>query len=94
MQANNMSNDKQSSLEWFAKESWKLRIQLENKEITMGEYCVTYYDLFDKAKALHKEEIEDAVYWGNIKGYDEHKRTCIDDEDQQYYNETFNPKEK
>jgi hypothetical protein len=44
---------------------------------------------FEEAKAMHKKEIKDAIFWGNIKGYDEHKRTWVFDEDEQYYNETY-----
>ena len=51
-------------------------------------------DLLEHHKAMHKKEIKDAIFWGNIKGYDEHKRTWVFDEDEQYYNETFNTKEK
>jgi hypothetical protein len=51
-------------------------------------------DLLEHHKAMHKKEIKDAIFWGNIKGYDEHKRTWVFDEDEQYYNETFNPQEK
>lgn len=51
-----MSNNKQSSVEWFAKESWKLRFRVENKEITIGEYAGAYFDLIEQAKAMHKEE--------------------------------------
>ena len=81
-----MSNDKQSSLELFALALYEGGfLQGNGDEIN---------DLLEHHKAIHKSEIEDAIYWGNIKGYDEHKRTCIDDEDQQYYNETFNTKEK
>jgi hypothetical protein len=46
-------------------------------------------EILEQSNKMFKEQIEDAIYWGNIKGYDEHKRTWIDDEDQQYYNETF-----
>lgn len=39
---------------------------------------------------LEKQQIIDAVDWGNRKGYDEHTLTCIHDEDLKYYNEIFN----
>lgn len=81
-----MSNNKQSSVEWFSRESWKLKVKLENKEITIGEYGVTYVDLLKQAKAMHKKEvlyaymktlpIEDGVF------------TAID-KAHEYYNETF-----
>ncbi|CAB4141944.1 hypothetical protein UFOVP428_38, partial [uncultured Caudovirales phage] len=49
-----MSNNKQSSVEWFAQESWKLRIELEAGKISMGEYANKYYQLKEQAKAMHK----------------------------------------
>lgn len=78
-----MSNNKQSSLEWFSKESWKLKVKLENKEITIGEYGVTYVDLLKQAKAMHKEEIIEA--WSN--GYDEEDRASSNP--LEYYKEIF-----
>ena len=36
-----------------------------------------------------KEQIINAIEWGNRKGYDEHTLTCIYDEDLKYYNETY-----
>jgi len=50
-------------------------------------------DLLEKVeelKEIEKQQIIDAVEWGNRKGYDEHTLTCIYDEDLKYYNETFN----
>ena len=78
-----MNNDKQSSVEWFSQESWKLKVKLENQEITIGEYGVTYVDLLKQAKAMHKEEIIEA--WSN--GYDEDDRATSSP--LKYYNETF-----
>ena len=66
-----MSNDKQSSVEWFAKESWKLRVELEDEKISLGEYANKYYQLKEQAKAMHKDEIEstydDAIMKGRHK---------------------------
>jgi hypothetical protein len=73
-----MTNNKQTSVEWLVE-------QLKSKHnIDISRLSVT-----DKAKAMHKEEILDAVDWGNRKGYDEHKLTCIYDDDKQYYNEVY-----
>jgi hypothetical protein len=47
--------------------------------------------LFEQALEMEKQQIIDAVEWGNRKGYDEHRLTCILDEDEQYYNETYKP---
>jgi hypothetical protein len=48
-----------SSVEWFAQESWKLRVELEGGKISLGEYANKYYQLKEQAKAMHKEEIID-----------------------------------
>jgi hypothetical protein len=45
--------------------------------------------VFEQALQLEKQQIINAVEWGNRKGYDEHRLTCILDEDEQYYNETY-----
>ena len=45
--------------------------------------------LIQQAKEMEKQQINDAVEWGNRKGYDEHRLTCILDEDEDYYNETY-----
>jgi hypothetical protein len=37
------------------------------------------------ALEMEKQQIMDAVEWGNRKGYDEHTLTCILDEDEDYY---------
>jgi glycerol dehydrogenase-like iron-containing ADH family enzyme len=55
-----MSNNKQSSVDWFANESWQLKVQLDNQEISVDEYAVAYVRLLYKAKAMHKEEITQA----------------------------------
>ena len=56
-----MINNKQSSVEWFAEESWKLRIELEGGKISMGEYANKYYQLKEQAKEMHRQEIVNAV---------------------------------
>jgi hypothetical protein len=78
-----MSNEKQTAVDF-------LMDKLFDPSMMVDEQL----KWFEEAKAMHKKEIKDAIFWGNIKGYDEHKRTWVFDEDEQYYNETFNPKEK
>ena len=80
-----MSNDKQSSsIEWLTQQvlhlDWQFLTQEKKRKICK------------QAKAMHKEEILYAIEWGNRKGYDEHKLTCIHDEDEQYYNNQFGDK--
>ena len=93
-----MSNNKQSSVEWFIE-------QLEEKgkayEETIGvrtvNICIDvsdYMELKQQAKAMHKEEIENAHYQGqsdekeywNIgdKCMNRFQRNCME-----YYKETF-----
>ena len=72
-----MTNNKQSSVEWFANESCQLKVQLDNQEISVDEYAVAYVILLYKAKAMHKEEIMNA---------NEDLSTA---NGEQYYNETF-----
>ena len=65
-----MSNNKQSSVEW---------LEAELKKIPF----VKVDEVFKQAKAMHKDEIEEAYWEGgiDIPSNDQH---C-----QQYYNETF-----
>jgi hypothetical protein len=71
-----MSNNKQSSVEWFAQKLY------ETLEIRGDGYVID--SLLDLAKAMHKSEI----IWAHgikMKGVNNHK--CVSGE--QYYNETF-----
>lgn len=78
-----MSNDKQSSsIEWLVH-------RIKNQHLYT---FISLDELENQAKAMHKEEILYAIEWGNRKGYDEHKLTCIHDEDEQYYNNQFGDK--
>lgn len=76
-------NNKQSSVEWFSQQSWKLKVKLENKEITIGEYGVTYVDLLKQAKEKHGNEVRDAFYIGR------YEYNNFDSNSTQYYNETY-----
>jgi hypothetical protein len=72
-----MSNEtKQTAVEWFHQKTWGLKIQLELGEISMGEYANTYATLYNQAKEMEKEQIEDACWAGGNDG-------------KQYYNETY-----
>jgi hypothetical protein len=66
---------KQSCIDWLEKEFVQL-------EYTIGVHSVMY-KLLDKAKAMHKEEIESAYF----KGYADNMNDEGDFEE--YYNETF-----
>jgi hypothetical protein len=50
------SNNKQSSVEWFARESGKLRRQLEDGQISFDQHAVLWVNLFEKAKAMQQKQ--------------------------------------
>ncbi len=71
-----MSNKKQSSIEWLIE---KIEMQRENGNTdlrTTLHYC-------DKAKAMHKEEVQ-YTYWEGGMDKPKGSKEC-----EQYYNETF-----
>ena len=79
-----MTNNKQSSVEWFANEFWQLKVQLDNQEISVDEYAVAYVRLLYKAKEMHKSEI---IWAHGIKMKGVNNLQCVSGE--QYYNETY-----
>lgn len=64
-----MENKKQSSIDWL----------IENAEDFFGNLLAP--SIIEKAKEMHKEEIEDT--------YKQAQRTYFDWDDSNYYNETF-----
>ena len=85
-----MSNNKQSSsVEWLFEELFNSFEKFNNGAFSFAEYMAHNLKLRKQAKEKHKEEMLYAIEWGNRKGYDEHKLTCIYDEDEQYYKEVF-----
>jgi hypothetical protein len=64
-----MSNETKTALEWFSNQSWKLKIQLENNEISLGEYAVTYVKLIEQAKEMEKQQIKNAFINGYLDSY-------------------------
>ena len=73
-----MSNNKQSSVEWL----------LDNLHL---QNSTKWTEIVEQAKAMHKEEIEEA-FWDGSDGLE--TNTDIRKIAEQYYNETFNTKEK
>jgi len=66
---------KHTAVEWFSNESWKLKIQLENKEISIGEYAVTYVKLVDEAREMEQEQMIDWYATGQadtVNMYEQH----------------------
>ncbi len=72
-----------SAVEWYENRIFILQIQLEKKEISLGEYAVKRVELFKQAKAMEKEQIMNA-YWDGGQDVPIHVSTC-----KKYYEETF-----
>ena len=71
-----MSNKKQSSVEWL----------IENMELNIL-WTDKAKEVFEKAKAMHKDEIVEAVDFSNKKWTSMKIEVILNG--QQYYNETF-----
>ena len=69
-----MSDKRQGSIEWFQEQIIK---------IVNGTCELSEIEIFERAKAMHKEEIIDA-YWYGGQDVPMHINTC-----KRYYNETF-----
>jgi hypothetical protein len=83
-----MSNNKQqTAVEWFANESWQLKVQLDNQEISVDEYAVSYVRLLYKAKEMEKEQIINSFWNGD--NTDCTSEQNIEEFAEQYYNETY-----
>jgi hypothetical protein len=70
-----------SAVEWYENRIFILQIQLEKKEISLGEYSVTRVELFKQAKEMEKEQI--------IEAHSDGRKRQIENSEQ-YYNETLN----
>ena len=82
----------QTAVEWFHKETWNLKIKLENKVISIGNYANTYQELFEQAKEMFEKQIinasnESFLNSGLVKRGLKNKKVLSVGE--QYYNETF-----
>ena len=79
-----MSNNKQSSVEWYSVKRDVLEIEVRLGKLSANEYAEELAKAEQQAKAMHKEEIEESYHQGYGSG--------MLDEDitpRQYYNETF-----
>ena len=78
-----MSNNKQSSVEWYIIERHNIEIQSRLGKISSTQYDEQLIKIEEQAKAMHKEEIKDALIDGSMNS------TLIEYRIPQYYNETF-----
>jgi hypothetical protein len=75
---------KQTSVEWFSANVWKLTTKLMSKEITKYRYSALYFQLSEQAIKMEEEQIIDAA---SDHCYPTRELARIDAE--QYYNETY-----
>ena len=81
----------QTAVEWFHKRNWELKMLLEKQQISVGEYGVAYYDIFEDAKQMEREQHGDtwdeAIIAHEGRGHVTSRSICDFDD---YYNETYN----
>ena len=75
-----MTNNKQSSVEWLEQELKKIPF-------------VNVLEVFEQAKAMHKEEIIEAFDEGQEYEYQYHINSTPKFDSETYYNETFGEKQ-
>jgi hypothetical protein len=80
-----MSNNKQSSVEWYIEKILDLDYEYAKGLITLGVWSERKNALIEQAKAMHKEEIKNAHTIGYVIG----GGNGYIHEPEQYYNETF-----
>ena len=79
-----------SAVEWYENRIFILQIQLEKKEISLGEYSVTRVELFKQAKAMEKEQIIDFVKkFSDFNGITFNEKMVSKEYLEKFYNETF-----
>ena len=78
-----MSNNKQSSVEWYIIERHIMEIQSRLGLISPIEYDAKLIKIEEQAKAMHKEEkkqvLKDYFAWHKSKGFVSHKPEDIDE---------------
>jgi hypothetical protein len=78
---------KQTAVEWYENEMNTLIEKYESKEISKSDFIVMRHNLFYSAKAMEKEQIDDAY----VECYMNHvgNGESILGEANRYYNETY-----
>ena len=85
-----MTNNKQSSVEWYAKQEDELFTSYQKGFLNTARYILLKHRFLEQAKAMHKEEIEKVSedWWNEGASYmydGQRKYNSFE----QYYNETF-----
>ena len=79
-----MENKKLSSVEWL---QIQLKKGIDFNPLNPLSYPKAVDNLFEQAKAMHKEEIKEAIMFGDCRGEVSTYKIL-----EQYYNETFGGK--
>ena len=79
-----MSNNKQSSVEWYIIERHNIEIQSRLGKISSTQYDEQLIKIEEQAKAMHKSEI---IWAHGIKMKGVNNLQCVSGE--QYYNERY-----
>ena len=84
-----MSNDKQSSVEWYIIERHNIEIQSRLGKISPTQYDEQLIKIEEQAKAMHKEEITQAFDEGQEYEYQYHINSTPKFDSETYYIETY-----
>ena len=84
-----MSNDKQSSVEWYIIERHNIEIQSRLGKISSTQYDEQLIKIEEQAKAMHKEEIAQAFDNGDYNYFYSRKTGNDFENGKEYYNEKF-----
>jgi len=83
-----MSNNKQSSVEWYIEKILDLDYEYAKGLITLGVWSERKNALIEQAKALHKEETKNA-YWAGIDDRFPLDKDWVKQCAEKYYNKTY-----
>ena len=76
----------QTAVEWFQEKTWELNMQLERKEISIGQFAVQYKETFEQANQMFEEQIIKAH---REQSYLQDDGSWLELTGEQYYKETY-----
>lgn len=80
---------KQTSIEWFAEKDTELTIQFLEGKLNQIQLAIEKMQCLNKAKQMHKEEIEEAYGHGQNNGYMYAHQKAITITKENYYSQTY-----
>jgi hypothetical protein len=88
-----MSNNKQSSVEWFAEKTFNLIELLKRSYVSQEEFLGGMFKFRDEAKAKQREDMIGLLEWMNEIAKTDPMRLETDKDDivDMYYKERFDP---